>query len=50
MVPPAHGRWLADALPLCQARLLPDDGHLTVNLNRPVEVLSDLAAALQNHD
>jgi pimeloyl-ACP methyl ester carboxylesterase len=49
MVPPAHGRWLADALPICQARLLPDDGHLTVILNRPGEVLSDLAAALQNH-
>jgi pimeloyl-ACP methyl ester carboxylesterase len=50
MVPPAHGRWLADALPTCKARLLPDDGHLTVILNRPHEVLADLVAALQNQD
>jgi pimeloyl-ACP methyl ester carboxylesterase len=48
MVPPAHGSWLADALPICQARLLPDDGHLTMSLNRAGEVLADLAAALQN--
>jgi pimeloyl-ACP methyl ester carboxylesterase len=47
MVPPAHGRWLADAVPNCQARLLPDDGHLTVLLNRPGEILADLAAALR---
>jgi pimeloyl-ACP methyl ester carboxylesterase len=50
MVPPAHARWLADALPTCKARLLPDDGHLTVILNRPHEVLADLVAALQNQD
>jgi pimeloyl-ACP methyl ester carboxylesterase len=50
MVPPAHGRWLADALPTCKARLLPDDGHLTVILNRPHEVLADLVAALQDQD
>jgi len=47
MVPPAHGRWLADAIPGCRARLLPDDGHLTMLLNRPVEILADLAAALR---
>ena len=46
MVPPAHGRWLADALPTCRARLLPDDGHLTVILNRAGEILADLASAL----
>ena len=50
MVPPAHAHWLIDALPTCNARLLPDDGHLTVLLNRPQEVLADLAAALQNQD
>ena len=50
MVPPAHGRWLADALPTCRARLLPDDGHLTMILNRAGEILADLAAALQNQD
>jgi pimeloyl-ACP methyl ester carboxylesterase len=48
MVPPAHGRWLADALPTCRARLLPDDGHLTLILNRAGEILADLASALQD--
>lgn len=47
MVPPAHGRWLADAVPNCRARLLPDDGHLTVLLNRPAEILADLTAAFR---
>ena len=50
MVPPAHGRWLADAMPGCRARLLPDDGHLTILLNRPAEILADLAAALRTRD
>lgn len=50
MVPPAHAHWVADALPACNARLLPDDGHLTVLLNRPQEVLADLAAALHEQD
>jgi pimeloyl-ACP methyl ester carboxylesterase len=46
MVPPEHGRWLAARLPDCRARLLPDDGHLTLLVNRPGEVLADLARAL----
>jgi len=50
MVPPAHGRWLADAIPGCQASLLPDDGHLTMLLNRPAEILADLVAALRIRD
>jgi len=50
MVPPAHAHWVADALPTCTARLLPDDGHLTVLLNRPQDVLADLVAALQDQD
>jgi len=48
MVPPAHGRWLGTALPVCQARVLPSDGHLTLILNRPGEILADLVAALRN--
>lgn len=47
MVPPAHGRWLAAALPSCTARLLPDDGHLTLSITRGPQVLADLADALQ---
>ena len=47
MVPPAHGRWLADHLPTCTPHLLPDDGHLTLLLRRPAEILGDLADALR---
>ena len=47
MVPPAHGRWLADRLPTVTPHLLPDDGHLTLLLRRPAEILGDLAAALR---
>ena len=47
MVPPAHGRWLADHLPTVTPHLLPDDGHLTLLLRRPAEILADLAAALR---
>ncbi len=47
MVPPAHGRWLAEHLPTCTPHLLPDDGHLTLLLRRPAQILGDLAAALR---
>lgn len=47
MVPPEHGRWLAARLPRCTPHLLPDDGHLTLLLRRPAEVLADLADALR---
>jgi pimeloyl-ACP methyl ester carboxylesterase len=47
MVPPAHGRWLADRLPRVDAHLLPDDGHLTLHVTRAEEVLAGLAAHLR---
>ena len=47
MVPPAHGRWLAEHLPTVTPHLLPDDGHLTLLLRRPAQILGDLAAALR---
>jgi pimeloyl-ACP methyl ester carboxylesterase len=49
MVPPEHGRWLAARLPDCRARLLPDDGHLTLLVSRPGEVMADLASVLHDH-
>ena len=47
MVPPAHGRWLAERLPRCTPHLLADDGHLTLLLSRPAQILQDLADALR---
>ena len=47
MVPPAHGHWLAAALPSCVPHLLPDDGHLTLRTTRAAEILGDLADALR---
>jgi pimeloyl-ACP methyl ester carboxylesterase len=37
-VPIEHGRWLAGQIPGVEARLLPDDGHLTLLQNRVGEV------------
>lgn len=39
MVPAAHGRWLAEHLPGVDARILPDDGHLTLTVTRMPEIL-----------
>jgi pimeloyl-ACP methyl ester carboxylesterase len=44
MVPPAHGRWLADAIPGSRLTQLDDEGHLSL-LGRFDEILDDLLAA-----
>ena len=37
-VPPSHGRWLAEHVPGAEARLLPEEGHLTVWMDRVPDV------------
>jgi pimeloyl-ACP methyl ester carboxylesterase len=47
MVPAAHGRWLAAALPTARPHLLPDDGHLSIEAGRAGEILDELVAPLR---
>lgn len=43
-VPPAMGHYLARALPRSEARHYPEEGHLSIVLNRRAEILNRLAA------
>jgi len=45
MVPFAHGEWLAATIPAATARLLDDEGHLSLVVGSIEEILEDLLAA-----
>jgi pimeloyl-ACP methyl ester carboxylesterase len=44
MVPMTHGAWLAAHIPGAEAHLLPDEGHLSLALNKIGDVLDGLLA------
>jgi pimeloyl-ACP methyl ester carboxylesterase len=45
MVPFAHGRWLAAHLPTARAKLLAEEGHLSIAVERFGEVIGELVAS-----
>jgi pimeloyl-ACP methyl ester carboxylesterase len=44
MVPFAHGRWLAGHLPTARAKLLPEEGHLSIAVEKFGEIIDALVA------
>jgi pimeloyl-ACP methyl ester carboxylesterase len=45
MVPSDHGRWLAAHLPRAKAKLLPEEGHLSIAVDKFAEIIGELVAA-----
>ena len=45
MVPFAHGRWLAARLPSAKAKLLPEEGHLSIAVDKFGEIIGELVAS-----
>ena len=45
MVPFAHGRWLAAHLPSARAKLLPEEGHLSIAVDKFGEIIGELVAS-----
>lgn len=42
MAPPAMGRYMANNIPNCQARFLPNEGHISLLVNHAEEIMSKL--------
>ena len=45
MVPPSHGRWLADRLPKARDHVHPGEGHLSLAVGAMDRIVADLAAS-----
>ena len=45
MVPFAHGQWLAAHLPSARAKLLPEEGHLSIAVDKFGEIIGELVAS-----
>jgi pimeloyl-ACP methyl ester carboxylesterase len=45
MVPFDHGRWLAARLPSAKAKLLPEEGHLSIAVDKFGEIIGELVAS-----
>lgn len=43
-IPVRMGRYMAEVIPNCQARFLPDEGHISLITNHAGQILSDLVA------
>jgi pimeloyl-ACP methyl ester carboxylesterase len=48
MVPFDHGRWLAARLPKAKAKLLPEEGHLSIAVDKFGEIIGELVASAPN--